>query len=911
MKNNQIRLSFNLFLILLITLAIAIFYNIPKECTNNVFASSSESHYVSVKNLDSSIIYNYINKPNHIALVSENNFFLTDEKNDIYRFSNGNLSLISSDYRDLIDIYYYDNALYILKRGLIIKYDISNGNGNTLYSDEENDTTYLDNPVNIVVKREAYYVANSTSIVCFNFNLANIFSCKTFDFNATYTNLEFEKIHNIYINSYGQICILHTSETQSSTIITKFETLENTFVQKENKIISNNIDSTLKLSGYKNIFTISNNNNLYFCTDDTSTINLFADTSHTPLIKSATINDGSSFKSGNILNISDYYIDDTCIYICDDNIRSNSVQKFRLKDDKLEFENLLIASCSADNNRLYLPNDMCFDQNNLYILDGGNNRFIIKNLANNYYTETKDTDISSPIAMDVNVKGEIFVVSNGTPNQKLTIFTTPKKSISLQDYKIYDIQASYDGKLYMLDKVNKKLLCLDKDLQIYELLDLSERSFSQSARIKLNASGNKIYLLADNTIYNIDLTKSMLSLDNSSKFSTSSPNNIVDFVLDYKDNLYCLQEKSGSYQMNRISSSGTELSPTITLPNIENVTYRNISFDICSGIIYNCDTTNHKIETIEISNIFEILNNFATDYTFKNNPTATGATIASINANCNSYKYPFYAKSSIELQEGDKVIVLNKKCSLNENFAYIMISDKRINNVLAYVDSNVLNYDIEETPADFNKIRVYFRGSANVYLYYLPTGLDFEDIPESFKYPRMAKLNEEFTILGLACGYKDASGMQYYTVKLENGDIVYIKRMYALDANETKLKVTLQSNAKIEKNTESDKLILYSLDEETNTFIPTELELKNNQSIQVMSISSENNKYALIKFEDDKGNLITGYYVETKYIVYNDITWLQIVGIILGILAIILIIITSIIIIRNVKKKKILNLESE
>ena len=141
-----------------------------------------------------------------------------------------------------------------------------------------------------------------------------------------------------------------------------------------------------------------------------------------------------------------------------------------------------------------------------------------------------------------------------------------------------------------------------------------------------------------------------------------------------------------------------------------------------------------------------------------------------------------------------------------------MIANKETKNVLTYINKEYLTYDVSEEQTTFNKIKVWFIGNANVYLYYLPTGLEFEDSPESFKYSKTAKLNEEFKILGLACGYKDASDMQYYTVQLDNGDIVYLKACYAIDANSTKGVATFQPNAKVEKNSSTDKLTLYKFD---------------------------------------------------------------------------------------------------
>lgn len=877
--------SKNLFLIVALLSVFTSYFAFSTQA-NITNAKANEENNVVIENLNKDTVYNYIDGP-HIITGSDVDFFVCDKNNYIYHFRNNELTLESTQFTDIVDMQYYNNLLYILTSTKLVKYNA----GSKTYNDVL--TEKITSPVGVYINEYGYFVANQTSIIYKNNQNNNIIEHTTYELDLQAPN--FLSIKDIYISNDYIINVIHSSST--STIISEYK-LDDTysaFNHQKSEIIYSQSPLPFSLSIYNNTRMISYDNKLYY------TNNILDSSS--PILSSQISN--TSYISGEVKNISSFTIHGDKVIVCDNNPMSNSIQSFKIQDGKLVFDRILVASCGADDDRLFNPTDTClYDNENILILDSGNHRVIKNNIEAG--TNEKVIDIKSAILLDSNTLGEIYILTNDINKQYLYIYKSindknPTK-IKISNYEICDLEISTTNKIYLLDKTKKLLLTLNENYEIIELLQLSELSFTSSAKIKTDASGNTVYILADNIIYSTQLNQEELKCDTKLQIERG---NIIDFVIDYKNYIYCLNKQSSNYSIEKYSSS----SNFITSVNIENdEEFSSLYLNLTSGILYSINPTLNKIISIQIKNYINALHEYENDYSFRENYPTTGADFAKVNQECQTFKYPFNVEPIQSLEKDDMVIVISRETKDNKNFAYILIANKEHANILAYIDTALLDYNVEEEKLDFDEIVI--TASSGAYFYYFPTGEQFEDKQTCSVPNRKANVGDTYKVIGLAHGYTDYSGMNYYTVQLDTGEIFYIKERYAQNADILKPSITLQADARVEKILSSDIIYIYQYNEETKEYERTDITLKNGQYIQLLDSYDSQSPYLHIKYQYDEKTLLEGY-VETKFVVYEDLTWLRIVGIVLLILSIILIVISINLVYHFMKKRTINKIDYE
>lgn len=874
-------------------------------CVNFLFSNfssdqvfASEQTNITVSNVYSEVNYNYINGPCHITAVSSTDFYLCDKENKIYRYKNNNVEILTDSFPNLISIYYYNNYLYILE---LTKISVYNPTNKTVISTIDlTSLTNFENPLEIKVNENGCFVCNKTSLIYFD-NRENITTApiKQENYEDNLATFNFSNIKDFCISQKDKfIYVLHSNENYLFLTTFKLDgSPYNKFTQLNSYTLSNNgisLKQNLECFDETNLF-ISNENKLYTINFDSLSNDIF-----TSPILSPTINH-ASYKYGEIKNIKDFCIIENKLLICDDNSACNSVQCFDVSQNKtLNFSYIAISSCGADNERLYNPKDLSLNNKTLYILDSGNNRIIRRNLENNEIISL--IDITSPKNIATNSNEDIFVV-NGSTEQYLNIYNQTDKemtTISLNDYSICDIEITTNDLVLLLDYSENKLLYLDSSYNIHELTTLQTINLTSSARIKTNASCDLIYIFADNTIYSIKFSTLVPTIDNKiSQLQISGE--IIDFDIDYLNNIYCLINVDGSTQIQKFTSA-TIRQDSITLPKDQS--YSSITLNLMNGQFYSINDKCSNILQLQCTNNFtNKLADYEVDYSFRDNPCTIGATIAEVTTDIYSYKQPYCIEKYQQLKEKDLVIILKETVSENKNFAYCMISNKENVNILAYVETKFLNYDLEEEKLKFKEVYITADEKHGAYIYHYPTSLGFYDNREtSCKYEQKTYYGDTFKLLGYAHGYTDYSKMGFCEVELEDGSIGYIKKGYISDSEIVKRNVTLQSNAIIKTSLEDDIVYLYDLKD--NNYIQTTKTLKNNQKIELVNSFDSSCDFTLVKYTDEKG-LIQQAYVETKFIEYEDLTFLKIIGFILLIITIVIAFLVISLIIKSIKKKKI------
>lgn len=861
--------------------------------TVNVSNQSSTPSFVQ-SNLNENTNYLYIESP-HLISGSDQDFYVCDAINDIYHFNQDTLRLETQAYHNLVDIDTYANILYILTPDKLIKYNtLSNPiNQTEIFTKNSMDSNFS----LICADSIGFVIASEYSVNFLNPDTSINIPITTHIRNHAEEDLGHIKAIELYQN---KIYVIHSTPIavfkSEYSIQIPDNTHPNYSIQCTNSSeLSTAINSHFEIKMMNSTLVIALEDQMYLTN---SAIN---QTSPSIL---QTVLTPIGFTQGQVKRLTSFDIYQDKIIICDENPQSNSIQSFRLTENQeLIFDKLLVASSGADSDRLYLPSDLSLSNHTpsqyfLYIADFGNNRIQRKDLTTG--ENSKSIDISSPKQIEMSTLGQIYITTSNAIQYYETEDTTSPTIIDITDFKICSSKATCKNEFYSLDAKNNLLLRYNKSINSLDtILTFNDLDILDNSKLLASVSGNTLFLLSDNSIYSIHLDNKNTNHD---KILQISDKNIVDFDIDYKNNLFCLLEKDGEYSIVQYSSNILTKTLDLGFGN-----YNSLTLDVINGVFYSIDNKYNKIIKIKTSNFVNSLEFYENNNDFRQNPALTGANIARVTQNTQTFLYPFNISPSLKLDKDDLVIVLKYQTEENHNFAYIMVSNKQDKNMLVYIENLYLE-EVQDTPLDFEEITV--TANHTTYLYYLPTGLDFEDNRNCALENQIVSRYQKFRVIGNACGYKDFENMSYYTVQLQNGEIAYIKQRYAQNSDTLVVSLTIQPNAKVQKILQSDRIYIYEYDSESNQYIKTLTELKDNQEIELVEKFDTNNEYLLIKYINDQNVLVQGY-VPTKYIIYNDITLLKTVGFCLLAVCAILAIIAGTIIAKFVKNKKIRKIENE
>ena len=617
------------------------------------------------------------------------------------------------------------------------------------------------------------------------------------------------------------------------------------------KIISHKSDSSFKL--------MIKDDDFYIFEDDTIKL-INSDNTNPIVLLSPSLIFNRTFISGEVFIIADVELSGDYMLVADK--KTGSVQKFILTENKLVFDKLLVASQGADSNRLYAPNSFCLSSQGVIVADTGNNRVMLK--SNN----TKLLDATSPTIVTSDNNNSVFVL---TENDIINFNLNSTETLSIaRPENVIDLKCNQVNNLYALTNAGLMQYTSNEWGLIYETTD--------ALSLQCDASGQYVYIRYADGLKSFNLnTKQVTNCYSSDK--------IIDFALDYKNNIYTLEDMT----INKISL-GT-IQKQITLEK----TYSKLLVSLNSGDIDLLDTDICAIKHLQNSDFADNLSTYTNDLSYFSESLLTSpCKVAVLKSASQVYKYPFNISPLFKLNKDDKVIVLNKECLENSKFAYCLINSYGGKNTLGYIQTSALDYTIVDSIPSFEKVKVI---TALAYIYKYPTSLKTDGVESSYQ---TLGFNDVVEVLSYSYNIKDSNSNSFYCVRLQDNTIGYINTRTAMNSELDVYQKSFQPNGKVEKSLQED--VIYCYDYENGEYIKTEKQLENGQNIFLSSELNTDNQFTKVVYLNDKNEQISTY-VETKYVYLNDLTKHKYIGLVLLLVALIMGgIITALILVSKKKK---------
>lgn len=852
-----------LFIVLLVSASIPFLCNFQYRFLSYAQTDSDYERYVNEETY-----YNYIENPNLLSGVS-NSFFVLDANQNLFEYKGSNNFNTIHSFSNLTDFRYLPqtNKVLTIENGNLFEY-------NALDFDNNNQIETISN-AKLIDTNSSYLIVSSNNEIEVTLSNESITFTKFLNNEFSFTNFSNIKDICLYNNT---LYILDANELTSRVLLVSVN-LANDFINSvpvQVKQISVNVSSNFEMKGFQNGLLINEGNILKHFDLNGNYVSTLTDTY---------TNYEISAKSGDIVVIGDFFVDGNQIVISDK--FSNSIQLFEISNNSLVFKKLLIASSGSDVDRLSNATSLtCLDENSLLISDYGNRRIIYKNLL--YKTLSAIELSEKPSLIASNNNKEIYAYARPYIYFYPTIDSEPQK-LELQTYNIVDMQFSSFNELYFIDSNSKSLykyINQNNQQLIYEFIDLDLKS-----KVNIDANGKNAYVLAGNTLHIIDIA-SKTEID-----CIECLDNVLDFALDYKSNIYFLIQKTTDLmQINKYVNYVLD-----SYKLLEKNNYINLELNLNTGKFYAIDNVNSAVAEIYMSDFTENLIEFINDLSFiDENTTTTGATIAKTKTKTTGYKYPFMISPILEIENNSLVVVLDKACSSNPQFSYCLIANVSNENELVYIPNENLNFEIEDRKPAFDNIKII---TAYSYIYKLPTTLKLSN-GKDLKLEKIAYKNEIYPVIGYANDYKDKNGNSFYCIKLEDDTLAYIRTFNAMNANLDVYQETFQPNAHLSKINKNDKIEIYSFND--NNYSPTGTFLKNGTKVYVADYDINDKTFTKVVYKNENNEQISAY-VQTKFIVMETITTHMQIGIILLFVSIALIILVAIFAINYVKQRKMAN----
>lgn len=855
-----------------------VFANLSKEQANENLINENSKYF-------------YIDNPTGLS-GDATNFYATDKDLNLYNYSNNEIKSTSYKFDSVMDYKYVKslNKIFVLtESGLeeisAVDYTLIAKSSEILGTKIDCNGVYL-------------AIANENGILI-----------KTEDFQTTLQYYFVDEYNTSNFNDIKDICIFNNSiylldcnQITSRVNLIKIDLNEDLTKSKATfvKQISYNIKNDFELNANQFGLILSEESNLKLYTFNGNLIsNLLDEYTHFE----------RSFKSGEVISPSGVVVDNDVVVIADK--ISNSIQSFKMVNNQLIFQKLLVASSGFDVDRLNGASDLAlYGEDIVAISDSDNNRIVIHNLENHLNAEIATN--SKPSLIEITNTGSLYIYSQpyliyyenienleneSDSNLKPTIVQLSTSA----SYNIVDMAISALNILYLLDTNSNSLLKFENGKKV-EIVQHFGFDLNADSKILIDASGNVAFVLSGKTIHSINLESGQIN-----QFLTNE-NKIIDFSLDYKSNLYALLEnEDGNLIIEKFDTSAN----LIASKNLIGNDYINLELNINTGKFFAIDDRLQAVKEIAFDDDFTAnLISFTNDTSFISKmPYNEKVTIGKICKSTLSFKYPFMISPLMQFESGFNVIVLEKSCKANENFSYCLVANKTKNNVLCYIPKDAISFDTGDIVPEFSKIKVI---TAYAYLYKLPTSLKFEDDSE-LRLDKIAYQNEEFEIIGYASNYKDFYGNSYFTIKLEDNSICYMKTFNAMNSTLDVYQETFQPNAHLSIVLDSDVIELFEMKEQVNAetgesekvFISLGKSLENNSKVFISKNNySTENEFTKIVYLNENDEQLSAY-VKTKFVCLDREMMPHVqIGLILLPISVILIIIVAVFAYNFIKRKK-------
>ena len=758
------------------------------------------------------------------------------------------------------------NNLYKIESPVSICGDDSNyyiyeESGKLIHFNQSFSTFEIDNVRDMIIYNQALYMLQSDTII--NTDQEVLATTVNNALGLTIINGEFYSYNNnVIANSTTQLDIFTNIKDVYAYNGYLYIIDNNILIRVNKELTTTNTIARLSWETATNFEIKIDNDNIYLMEGTILKLLSLDGTIINDSILSPTYIFDRTFKSGEVCKIADFDVYNDNIIVSD--YITGSVQQFSLKNNALTFEKLVVSSFGADNDKLYNPSSLCLTANGIVIADTGNNRVMLNETI--LLQETNPDIVTSDNNNLLFVSYDSGIIQYNMSSQTRTNITKPQN--------IIDLKCNQIGELYAL--TNNTVLKYNGTTWI-TVTNLSIDPIS----MQCDASGQYIFIKSNNLIQRLNIS----TLEVIDCYASS---NIIDFALDYKNNLYTLEGSA----INKIQNS--TITSTLTLTD----DYNKFILTLNTGDIYALNKNLHSLEKISCNNFANNLASFENDLSyFDNTLLTTPAVIAGIKNKCYVYKYPFNITPLVELSNTDKVIILESVSQENTNFAYCLIHTHNNTNILGYIQVNNLDYNITDQEPSFDQVKII---TALAYVYKYPTSLNFTEFTSQYT---TLNYNEVVDVLSYTYNLKDYSGTSFYCVRLTDGSIGYINTRTAMNSQLDVYQKSFQPNAKVKKSLDEERIVCYNLI--GNEYTPSGKELTNDQYIFLSSELDTNNTHTKVVYLNENNEQLSTY-IETKYIYVSDLTKHKYIGLILLIVALIMgSIITALIVITKKNKKYI------
>ena len=576
-----------------------------------------------------------------------------------------------------------------------------------------------------------------------------------------------------------------------------------------------------------------------------------------------------------LFNLSDLDFFNNTIYVCDDHYNAISTYNINIENSilNLKSDKVLIASNSSDIGRFDTLNNIYFQADKIITSDTVNHRIQIFNSNNEPQIINLDYN-ENPRAIVADKFENLYFVIGSTNSviKKYSIqnneYTFSSEFTQVNSTKlgyISDLIVDNNGNILGLDTTNDKLIKISDDKISFSatIQDLSENSQIEYLNELENIAilnNNKLFILNQENISNSPY------IETTCTSITSSLNYI--YAID-SSSISIIDCSNGTPKQTTNIYSNT---------NLENLT--SINIDIANNTFWGFDKNKQCL--VKFKNTINKNELIFSDITSNNSLTINDEILPILTNKSNViYEYPF----NLGARYSD--IPTNTKCigieKYTENYYRVLFNH---NNILQEGFIHIQDINIQKITYDTINVIVT------------------NQVIPVYKYPTLLKYNGDSIVVDKLTINTNIKLELLFPISIDDKDfylykngnkIGYIFSADVIADDGIHIKYFENENAQINTFGENN-VVVYG--EDLNTQIAT---ITNKYRVYIEDYNKDN-KYTKVTYKDSKLNTIEGY-IETQYIVLDELDNSKLILILIIIISVVLLFIISISIIIAKKKK--------
>lgn len=420
-------------------------------------------------------------------------------------------------------------------------------------------------------------------------------------------------------------------------------------------------------------------------------------------------------------------------------------------------------------------------------------------------------------------------------------------------------------------------------LSYYELIDENSKASTCTVQLTKNASG--YYKAVTNTDGSTTYFSSEQEAVNGSNFA---PNKAITSVISTNQSLYLLQSngvlqknESGSTRLINLKNLITRTFPnrftSITLSSMAKIGDALYFTDPNAQVIYKLTSTGLR-DTIQI-----FMENSTPEPSLE---TTSAHQFIRVTKSAELYATPFSITPQFTIPSGTNLVILAKDDVAFKNYYYCLYTTKTTNYYLYLKDTTPIEYT-QKTPVS-TPVKVL---GSSVPVFALPSTIEDNQ-------NQIVERLQDNSILtqSVLQTVKNSHGESFYVVSTPSGNTGYVRYTQINSSKNLIATQKVKCNGRTKRETKMfltpspDDLTSYS-DEEIAEF--ETLGIEDNTRVKLLEKISAGSTYTRAVYQNDSGQVFYGY-IQTEDIKSDELTPLQIIGLVLvaiNILLLILIII--------------------